>query len=252
MGDISFQGSFKECCDIIVKENKCGGVSMRILIVEDEVHLAEALVQILRKNNYTADAVYDGEAGLDNVLSGIYDLVILDIMLPKMDGISILKKMREERISTPVILLTAKGDVSDRVIGLDSGADDYLAKPFATEELMARIRALSRRKGEFIQNNTLEFGDIELNTSSLMLSKSFKNVKLTLKESELLELLIMRKNSVTPKELIIEKLWGFDSDVEYNHVEVYISFLRKKLQYLDSKVCISTIRGVGYALEVRD
>lgn len=225
---------------------------MRILIVEDEVPLAEALVQILRKNNYTADAVYDGETGLDNALSGIYDLVILDIMLPKMDGISILKKMREERISTPVIILTAKGDVSDKVMGLDSGADDYLAKPFATEELLARIRAISRRKGEFIHDNILEFGDIELNTSSLMLSKSLRNVKLTLKESELMELLIMRKNSVTPKELIIEKLWGFDSDVEYNHVEVYISFLRKKLQYLDSKVCINTIRGVGYALEVKD
>ena len=173
-------------------------------------------------------------------------------MLPKMDGISILKKMREERISTPVIILTAKGDVSDKVMGLDSGADDYLAKPFATEELLARIRAISRRKGEFIHDNILEFGDIELNTSSLILSKALRIVKLTLKESELMELLIMRKNSVTPKELIIEKLWGFDSDVEYNHVEVYISFLRKKLQYLDSKVCINTIRGVGYALEVRD
>ncbi|MGI5997539.1 MAG: response regulator transcription factor [Lutispora sp.] len=225
---------------------------MRILIVEDEVHLAEALVQILKKNNYTADAVYDGEEGLDNALSGIYDLVILDIMLPKMDGISILKKMRKERISTPVILLTAKGDVSDKVIGLDSGADDYLAKPFATEELLARIRALSRRKGEVINENILEFGDIELNTSSLKLTNSIKDVKLTLKEYELLELLIMRKNVVTPKELIIEKLWGFDSQAEYNNVEVYVSFLRKKLQYLESKVYISTIRGVGYMLEVKD
>jgi len=225
---------------------------MRILIVEDEVHLAEALVQILKKNNYTADAVYDGEEGLDNALSGIYDLVILDIMLPKMDGISILKKMRKERISTPVILLTAKGDVSDKVIGLDSGADDYLAKPFATEELLARVRALSRRKGEVINENILEFGDIELNTSSLKLTNSIKDVKLTLKEYELLELLIMRKNVVTPKELIIEKLWGFDSQAEYNNVEVYVSFLRKKLQYLESKVYISTIRGVGYMLEVKD
>jgi len=225
---------------------------MRILIVEDEVHLAEALVQILKKNNYTADAVYDGEEGLDNALSGIYDLVILDIMLPKMDGISILKKMRKERISTPVILLTAKGDVSDKVIGLDSGADDYLAKPFATEELLARIRALSRRKGEVINENILEFGGIELNTSSLKLTNSIKDVKLTLKEYELLELLIMRKNVVTPKELIIEKLWGFDSQAEYNNVEVYVSFLRKKLQYLESKVYISTIRGVGYMLEVKD
>lgn len=225
---------------------------MRILIVEDETHLAEALTQILRKHNYTVDSVNDGESGLDNALSNIYDLIILDIMLPKMDGISILKNVRKEGISTPVILLTAKGEIPDKVVGLDSGADDYLAKPFATEELLARIRALSRRKGEISPDNTLQFGDIELNTAALRLSKGSKNVKLTLKESELLELLILRKNSVTPKELIIEKLWGFDAEVEYNHVEVYISFLRKKLLFLESEVSINTIRGIGYVLEVRD
>jgi DNA-binding response OmpR family regulator len=225
---------------------------VRILIVEDETHLAEALTQILRKHNYTVDSVNDGESGLDNALSNIYDLIILDIMLPKMDGISILKNVRKEGISTPVILLTAKGEIPDKVVGLDSGADDYLAKPFATEELLARIRALSRRKGEISPDNTLQFGDIELNTAALRLSKGSKNVKLTLKESELLELLILRKNSVTPKELIIEKLWGFDAEVEYNHVEVYISFLRKKLLFLESEVSINTIRGIGYVLEVRD
>lgn len=222
---------------------------MRILIVEDEVHLAEALTQILRKNNYTVDAAYDGESGLDNALSDIYDLIVLDIMLPKMDGISVLRNIREEGLSTPVILLTAKGEISDKVAGLDSGADDYLAKPFATEELLARIRALSRRKGEVIVDNTLKFGDIELNPSTLKLSRGSKEVKLILKESELLELLISRKNAATSKELIIEKLWGFDSDVEYNHVEVYISFLRKKLSFLNSEVKINTVRGVGYILE---
>lgn len=225
---------------------------MRILIVEDELRLAEALTQILRKNNYTVDSANDGESGLDNALSNIYDLIILDIMLPKMDGISILKRLRSEGISAPVILLTAKGEISDKVAGLDSGADDYLAKPFATEELLARIRAMSRRKGEVLADNTLEYGDIELNTATLKLTKGSRDVKLILKESELLELLILRKNSVTPKELIIEKLWGFDSEVEHNNVEVYISFLRKKLLFLESKVSISTIRGIGYALEVKD
>ncbi|MDF2532594.1 MAG: DNA-binding response regulator [Clostridia bacterium] len=224
---------------------------MRILLVEDELHLAEALTQILKKNNFTVDSVYDGEAGLDNALSNIYDLIILDIMLPKMDGISILRNIRKEGIATPVILLTARGEVSDKVIGLDSGADDYLAKPFATEELLARIRALSRRKGEVLPDNTLKFGDIELNPSILKLSKETRDVKLILKESELLELLILRKNAVSSKELIIEKLWGFDAEIEHNHVEVYISFLRKKLAFLESEVAINTVRGVGYVLEVK-
>ena len=149
---------------------------MRILIVEDELHLAEALTQILRKNNYTVDAANDGESGLDNALAGIYDLIILDIMLPKMDGISVLKNIREEGLDTPVILLTAKGEISDKVAGLDSGADDYLAKPFATEELLARIRALSRRKGEIVADNALTYGDIELNTATLKLSRGSKEV----------------------------------------------------------------------------
>lgn len=224
---------------------------MRILLVEDELHLAEALTQILKKNNFTVDSVYDGVSGLDNALSNIYDLIILDIMLPKLDGISILRNIRKEGIATPVILLTARGEISDKVIGLDSGADDYLAKPFATEELLARIRALSRRKGEIFPDNTLKFGNIELNPSTLKLSCENKDMKLILKESELLELLILRKNAIASKELIIEKLWGFDAEVEHNHVEVYISFLRKKLAFLESEVTINTIRGVGYVLEVK-
>ena len=225
---------------------------IRILIVEDEIHLAEALTQILRKNNYTVDAVHDGESGLDNALSNIYDLIILDIMLPKKDGISILKEVRKEGIDVPVILLTAKGEISDRVKGLDSGADDYLPKPFATEELLARIRAMSRRKGEVAADNLLRYGDIELNPATLLLTCGSKEVKLILKESELLQLLMSRKTAASSKELIIEKLWGFDAEVEHNHVEVYISFLRKKLVYLDSKVSINTVRGVGYLLSEGD
>jgi two-component system, OmpR family, response regulator ArlR len=224
---------------------------MRILLVEDEIHLAEALAQILRKKNYIVDAVGDGSIGLDNALSSIYDIIILDIMLPGMDGISVLKSLRKEGISTPVILLTAKGEISDKVIGLDCGADDYLAKPFAAEELLARIRAALRRRGEVLPDNNLMFGDIELNTSTLKLSTGSKEIRLILKESQLLELLILRKTFVTSKELVIEKLWGFDSDAEHNNVEVYISFLRKKLASLNSSVIISTVRGVGYLLEVK-
>ncbi|WP_163537307.1 response regulator transcription factor [Gracilibacillus sp. YIM 98692] len=225
---------------------------MRILIVEDEHHLSEALTQILRNNNYSVDAVHDGSLGLDHALSGIYDLIILDIMLPEIDGITALKHIRKEGISTPVILLTAKGGISDKVTGLDSGADDYLAKPFSTEELLARIRSATRRRGELSPDHILIFGDIQLNTTNLKLSsKNGKELKLILKESELLELLILRKNTITSKEMIIEKLWGYDSDVEYNNVEVYISFLRKKLVFLNSSVSITTIRGVGYVLEVK-
>lgn len=222
---------------------------MRILIVEDEIPLAEALTQILRKNNYTVDTANDGESGLDNALSDIYDLIVLDIMLPKIDGLSILKEIRKEGLSTQVILLTARGEISDKVKGLDCGADDYLAKPFASEELLARIRAVSRRKERVLEDNSLKFGDLQLNMSTLKLSKDNKEIKLILKEAELLELLISRKNLTTSKEQIIEKLWGFDSEVEYNNVEVYISFLRKKLTHLNSQVTINTVRGVGYILE---
>ncbi len=196
------------------------------------------------------DVVHDGEAGLDNAMSGIYDLLLLDVMMPKMDGFTVLKTLRAEGISTPVILLTAKGEIEDKVSGLDYGADDYIAKPFSTEELMARIRAALRRKGEVTPEDALKFGDIELNTTNLKLSSQGKEIKLNLKECELLELLITRKQAVTSKEQIIEKLWGFDSEVEHNNVEVYISFLRKKLTFLHSTVRIGTIRGVGYVLEV--
>ena len=225
------------------------GENMRILVVEDELHLAEALSHILKKNNYTVDVANDGEAGLDNALSGIYDVIVLDIMLPKMDGITVLETLRGEGFDTPVILLTAKGEISDKVRGLDSGADDYLAKPFNTEELLARIRALGRRRGEIVANtNMISYGDITLNTSTLKLTSGANEISLTLKESELLEFLMLHKEMVCSKEQIIEKLWGFESDAEANHVEVYVSFLRKKLAFVHSKAAISTVRGVGYTL----
>ncbi len=223
---------------------------MRILLVEDEKPLAEAISQILKKNNYTVDMVHDGEEGLDYGLSDIYDLILLDIMLPKRNGLDVLKQLRRNNIKTTVLMLTAKGEIEDKVIGLDTGADDYLAKPFATEELLARIRALSRRKSDILADDVLTFGDITLNTTTLTVSKESKEIKLTLRESELLEFLMLRKNTLSSKELIIDKLWGFDSNAEHNHVEVYVSFLRKKLQYLNSTVKIVTTRGVGYGLEV--
>ncbi|MBR0027763.1 MAG: response regulator transcription factor, partial [Clostridia bacterium] len=194
---------------------------MRILVVEDEIHLAEALAQILKKNNYTVDVSNDGEDGLDNALSGIYDVIVLDIMLPKMNGLDVLENIRSEGFDTPVILLTAKNEISDKVRGLDSGADDYLAKPFNTEELLARIRALGRRRGEIVANtNTISFADITLNTQTLQLTSGANEITLTLKESELLEHLMLHKGLVCSKEQIIEKLWGFDSEAEANHVEV--------------------------------
>lgn len=221
---------------------------MRILMVEDEIHLAEALVQLLKRQNYTVDSVYDGENGLDYAMTNIYDVIILDLMLPKMDGITVMKEMRHGGNDTPVIMLTAKGEISDKVKGLDSGADDYLAKPFDTDELLARVRALGRRRGEVIKTDALTFGDISLDTASLSLSCGDIKITLTLKESELLEYLMRNGGSVLSKEMIIEKLWGYDSEAEANHVEVYVSFLRKKLKYVSSSTEILTVRGVGYSL----
>lgn len=222
---------------------------MRILIVEDEKRLCEALVQLLRKNNYTVDFDNDGESGLDDALSGIYDVIILDIMLPKMDGISVLKEIRREKINVPVILLTAKGEISDKVTGLDAGADDYLPKPFNTDELLARVRALGRRRGEIVEASSLACGSTSLDTQTMKLRCGAAEVTLTHKECELLEYLMIHKNIISPKEQIIEKLWGFDSEAEANHVEVYVSFLRKKLRHIKSDMKITAVRGVGYRLE---
>ena len=223
---------------------------MRLLIVEDEVHLAEAMKELLRKKNYIVDMCHNGEEGLDNALTDIYDLILLDIMMPKINGLDLLQRIRKEGIQTPVLLLTAKNQLEDRVKGLDLGADDYLSKPFAQEELEARIRALLRRKGDICVDSEMTFHDITLDYNSLILRCHSKNVSLTLKESELLQYLMSRKNMITPKELLIEKLWGFNTDVEDNNVEVYISFLRKKMKYLQCETGIKTIRGLGYSLEV--
>ena len=222
---------------------------MKILIVEDEKRLAEAIAQILRRQNFDVDLAYDGEAGLYDALSGVYDVILLDIMMPKKDGITVLTELRKEGVFTPVILLTALGEVEDRVKGLDAGADDYLPKPFKSEELVARIKAVTRRKGEFRPDGMLVFGDIELNPLSLILTCSGHSYTLTQKESRLLEYLIDNKDIRLSSDAIIEKVWGYDSDAEDGNVQAYISFLRKKLMGLGSKVKIGNMRGSGYILE---
>lgn len=221
---------------------------MRILLVEDEIHLAQALTEILKKNTYNADAVYDGQKGLEYARSGVYDLIILDIMLPKMSGIEVLRNLRAEKNSVPVLMLTAKDEIEDKVAGLDYGADDYMTKPFSTDELLARVRALLRRKGEVIDDE-LVFGDIILKLKKNELVSGENQVKLSLKEFQILELLMYNPEQILTKERMIDKIWGGDSDAEYNNVEVYISFLRKKLQFLGARTEIKTVRGVGYSLE---
>ena len=221
---------------------------MRILLVEDEIYMAQAVAQILEKSNYTVDLAHDGEYGLDCALSGIYDIIILDIMLPGRSGLDILNTLRQEKIAVPILLLTAKSETEDKVIGLDLGADDYLTKPFDMPELLARLRVLVRRKQEISFQNNCTFGDIILDPHALSLHCGNQSFKLTLKESQLLEMLIDARGGVISKSRIIEKVWGFDSDAEDRHVEVYISFLRKKLKALDADTSIETVRGMGYAL----
>ncbi|VYT99392.1 response regulator [Clostridium tertium] len=222
---------------------------MRLLLIEDEKELSEALVEILNKNKYVVDAVYDGEDGLNYALTDIYDVIVLDIMLPKLNGLTVLKELRKKGISTPVIMLTAKSQIEDRVQGLDLGADDYLTKPFAAEELLARLRSITRRKGNVINDNYLSYGDVKLDLNTYDLEVNEENIRLTLKEFEIIKYFMERPKSVVSKDDLITKLWGFDSEVEYNNIEVYISFIRKKLLHLNSKVNIVTIRGVGYRME---
>ena len=221
---------------------------MRILVVEDEVRLAQTIGDLLETQNYTVDLCYDGEAGLDNALSGIYDAVVLDVMLPKMDGFSVARQLRAAGDHTPVLMLTARSEVDDKVFGLDSGADYYLTKPFASEELLACLRALTRRQTNAL-DNALTFGDLKLELGSCQLTCGGRSVRLSHKEFEIMGLLMSSGSQAVPKETMILKVWGYESDAEDNNVEVYISFLRKKLHHLGSRVTIRTLRMVGYRLE---
>lgn len=221
---------------------------MKLLIVEDEVRLADALGQIMKEQHYQADIVYNGTDGLYCGLSGDYDVIILDVMLPGENGFSVVKKLREAHIQTPVLMLTARDDVQDKVTGLDKGADDYMTKPFVPEELLARIRALSRRQGEVVVEE-LHFGDLTLNLSSNDLWCRTKSIHLGYKEFEISKILMGNPGRIISKDTLISKVWGDDSDAEDNNVEAYISFLRKNLFFLGSKVEIGTVRKVGYRLE---
>jgi len=222
---------------------------MKILLVEDERDLAEALKAVLQKNNFSVELAFDGEYGLDCALTGIYDIIILDIMLPKKSGLDVLKEMRGDGIGTPVLLLTARGDIGDRVAGLDCGADDYLPKPFHADELLARLRALSRRSPELQIDGILRIGAISFNPRSLTISGGGFEFSLTLKESQLLELLLQRRGNYVSKDRIIAKLWSYDADVTDNHVESQVALLRKKLAASGGSLSIKTARGVGYRLE---
>ncbi|MBQ4379168.1 MAG: response regulator transcription factor [Treponema sp.] len=222
---------------------------MRVLLVEDEEGLSQALVEIFKKNRISIDAVLDGKEGLKYAESGIYDVLVLDIMLPGIDGISILKTLRENHNNVPVIFLTAKDDITDKITGLDAGADDYLTKPFSSDELLARVRALSRRKGE-LKEESVTFGDLTLNKKNCELqSAKGEAIKLSLKEYQILDLLFENPHQIITKEQLIEKIWGGDSNAEYNNVEVYISFIRKKIENLKVGIRIRTARGIGYSLE---
>ena len=225
---------------------------MRVLIVEDEIRLANTLRDLLDLNGYTSDICHDGESGLDNALSAIYDVILLDVMLPRMDGFTVLRKLRQTGCSTPVLMLTARSDISDKVTGLDSGADYYLTKPFDPKELLACIRALTRRQPELRNTDLLRCGDLQLEKNAFTLRCGERSVRLSRKEFDMLELLMLNQKLVITKENLLVKVWGYDSDAEDNNVEVYISFLRRKLEHLHSRVKIRTIRMVGYCLEPGD
>lgn len=222
---------------------------MKILLIEDEKLMAQALCEILRLENYEVDHYANGYDGLEAIESNIYDIVILDVMLPGMNGYDIAKNARNQGITTPILMLTAKAELDDKVTGLDSGADDYLTKPFMPKELLARLRALGRRSlGN--TDGTLSFGDIVLDTNSLTLScpTSSQSVRLGEKEYRILEYLISNSTQILTREQLAVKIWGYESDAEYNNVEVYMSFTRKKLNFIEAKTEIKAVRGIGYEL----
>lgn len=226
---------------------------MNILIVEDEKRLADALHQILLEQKYMADVVHDGKDGLLYAESGIYDCIILDIMLPSMNGFEIVSQLRQKNITTPVLMLTAKGSISDKVRGLDSGADDYMTKPFSPDELLARLRVVTRRKGEVILDE-MKFADIVLHISMSELSneQSAKSIHLNFKECEMLKMFMARPEVIISKEELITRVWGYDSDAGDNNVEAYISFLRKKLFFVESKAEILSAKKLGYKLTAKN
>ena len=224
---------------------------MRLLLAEDEKDLADALEAMLKHNNYSVDVVDNGQDAYDYLMLDEYDGAILDVMMPQMDGVTVVKKIRENKKSTPVLLLTAKSEIEDKVYGLDSGADDYLTKPFVTRELLARVRSMTRRQATFT-SNVLELGNVSLSKYTFELSTEKDKVRLSNKEYQMMELLMRNPGNVIQTEQFLEKIWGYDSDSEINVVWVNISYLRKKLKALDANVQIKATRNVGYTLEMLD
>ena len=223
---------------------------MRVLLVEDEKGISSAICQVLKKENFTVDPVYTGTDGLDYALDENYDAIILDVMLPGMDGFQILKRIREKGIKTPVCMLTARSGLEDRVRGLESGADYYLPKPFQMAELTACLRAITRRR-EDAPVMELSFGDIALNQqeAKLMNKATGESVKLGAKEYQIMEMFLRNPKQILPKETIFDRVWGYESEADYSNLEVYLSFVRKKLTFLGSRVKIKATRGIGYSLE---
>ena len=224
-------------------------INVKVLIIEDEYSLADAIRESLEKEHLDVTIVTNGETGEDEALTGLYDLILLDIMLPRRNGFEILKTLKEEKIKTPIIILTAKSEMDDKLNGLENGADDYITKPFHMKELIARVRIILKRSTKLEDTNTLTYGDLTLDLSTGKLKCKNNEVAINGKELSLIELLLINKEQIIEKDVLTDKIWGYDSDAEYNSVEVYISFLRKKINLLESKVKISTVRGIGYKLE---
>ncbi len=221
---------------------------MRILLAEDEKEMSNAIVAVLKHEHYSVDAVYDGQDALDYLETGLYDGAILDIMMPKKDGISVLKEIRKQGMDVPVILLTAKSEIDDKVEGLDAGADDYLTKPFAMKELLARLRSITRRQGE-VADQIMEFSNLKLDRSTFMISTEKDSLRLANKEFQMLEMLLSNPGQIISTDQFMDKIWGYDTETELNVVWVYVSYLRKKLSKIGAKVNIKAARGVGYLVE---
>lgn len=221
---------------------------MRILLADDEWEITRALKIMLERSQYTVDVAQDGAQALDCLENGSYDAVVLDVMMPQVDGLSVLRRMRAAGDTTPTLLLTAKADIDDRVAGLDAGADDYLPKPFSSQEFLARVRALLRRRPSYVQEQ-LSFGDLTLDTGSCLLSCGAETVRLSGKEFQMMELLLRNTGVILSAQTFLERIWGFDSETEINVVWVNIAYLRKRLSALGSRVVIKSVRGVGYTLE---
>lgn len=221
---------------------------MNILLVEDEIKLSEILCVLFKQNGYAVHAVFDGMSGEEHALTGIYDVIVLDIMLPKKSGFQVVQNLRNFGLSTPVLLLTAKSETEDKILGLDLGADDYLSKPFSSKELLARLRALTRRQNTFV-GDLITLNNTSLNRNTHEIICKNDTVKLGMKEFQIMETLLQNKDKIISKELMIEKIWGYDYSAEYNTIEVYISFLRKKLNSINADIQIKTERGIGYFLD---